>query len=441
MKKVLDFIKTHTFPLACALVALVAIGAFFLYVPTLFGGLQEQVDSRRGTHDALSGLITEQRTLPKLDPAVEPAPLTAFPTQPVIKAGKEATEALKGEAEAAFKTILQTNLRPLLVPGSLPTLQPLQRQRFFEAYRDVTMQVGERADRGIIRAVLKGALPPTTEELASIDAARSAQIYRENLQQNAQGVAQNQAQVEQMVAEMRAKLPLTERVSRAMSSQLYVSPEAVQIHPVWTSNDARSDALNDVIVFNAQFSLWLQLTVFEAISVANEGATNVFDAPVKHLVSLQVPMSIADASAAFATPGFGAPDDAGAAAGPVELRPDASVSLTPNFQRSPLGHVSNAMYDPIQMQMVLRIDYRRLPEVLAKLTRSELLRIRNMSYRTVDAGVALSQGYLYDLNGKTPLVEVNLDCDILMLREWTVPVMPDSVKRYFNSLSSPVVPQ
>lgn len=441
MKQVLDFIKTNVVALTWGVVALLAIIAVFIFpIPGMFGELRDNVTKRQETASAIDTLGKTPRTLPTLDPTVpEAVPLNAFPTSAVIAQGKKAIEQVKDAAGRVLAQAVKMNIRTPLVPDVLPNPSSLARNNFFNAYRIATAQFGENADRGIIRTVLHGTLPPTTDELTAIESARANEIRKTNLQTDARGVPQNQTQVDSLIAAMRSQLGMGERVRRAQTYQIYVSPGAVEIHPAMAS----VSELNAVNIFNAQFSLWLQQIVLESIADANKGAKNVLDAPVKHLVLLRVPMNIADPNNSGGYNGgggaaMGGGGDAGAApAGPVELKPDAAAAITPNYTRDPLGYVSNAMYDPIHVQMILRVDASRMTESLAALSRNHLIKIRNVSFHTVDVGVALSNGFYYSREGKTPLVEVELDCDVLMLREWVVRYMPDPVKAVFNAMANP----
>jgi hypothetical protein len=433
MKQVMEFIKANLFALSCAVVALAAaVAIFFWPLPGIFETLQGEVAARKQVYTEINGLSTATRTLPNVDAATtETPPLTVFPNKNIITAGQQAVQKVKDGSHSVLDAAVKSNARQLLVANVLPKTSPFTRNEFLERYRRETAQTGENADQGIIRKVLHGTLPPTPEEQAAADQAQTNEIMRVNLQTDARGVAQNQQQVDSLLADMRAKLPLQLRVSKAVNNQVYVSPNAVEIHPEMSD----ISKLNDINVFNAQFSLWLQTMVLESIADANKGAKNVLDAPVKHLLSLRVPMNIADPAANSAVMGFGAP--VGEAVPAVPLNPDASAPITPKFEADPLGYSSNAMYDSIRVQMVLRVDASRLSEVLASLSQNHLVKVRNVNFRTVSVGQALLEGYFYSRDGSLPLVEVELDCDVLVLRAWLAPYMPEPVKAVFSALANP----
>lgn len=441
MAQVLAFIKAHSFALACAVVALVGLVAYFAYpIPGMFDTLRSDVQGREAVHSSLRGLLDAQRTLPvvSLEPDAQPKPLDAFPTRRVIDQGKKMLVSLSDESKRVLETVVRRNERKPLVPEALPNGGPISRQLFLDRYKIETAQIGEHAERGIVRRVLKGALPPSAEELQIIGDRRAAQITSTMLQYGPNNQPMNQPQVDAMIAAMRAQLPLQQRMERAFRSMIYVSPDAVEIHPT-----LRGTQLPDpTTVFNGQLSLWMQHTAFEALVDANQGAKNVFDAPVKHLVRLQVPMNYVNAPAAGPI-GFGAPegDPSAAPVGPAELKPDAAAIITPSYGHNPLGYTHNALYDPIPMNLIVRVDVRKLPQVLASLQTARLIKVKNVNFRTVDTGRALSEGYIYDRDGKTPLVDVAIEADVLLLRQWLVAYMSDPVKRFFASLSSPAAPQ
>lgn len=437
MKQVLDFIKTHTAALACALVALIALIAYFVYpIPALFGQLETEVKAREGVYSALDKLKSDTRTLPNVDiNAAEPQPLEIFPTERTIKAGEEAVQRLQDQSNQVLKTLVARNKQELLVPNSLPNAPTLARQKFLEAYKLIAQQYGEGAKNGLIATKLRGALPPTEEELRSIEAAEVNRILKNDLTIDGTGNAVNQAEVDQKIAERKAKLPLEQRVIRARSAQIYVSPGAVDVLPDLISTTNPPDP---VMIFNAQFGLWVQSAVFEAIAAANAGSENVLSSPVKHLVRLDMNMLPVPPSGGggngFFTPGA---DPSAEAAPPPEIKPDASAPLTYDYSRGPLGYTHNSMFDPVPIQLTLRVDSRRLPEALAAMQGGQLLKVKNVNYRTVSMGRALQEGYVYDRDGTTPMVEIILDCDVLMLRSWLVQYMPEPVKRHFATLSNP----
>lgn len=438
MNQVLEFIKAHTLALVCGVVALIAIGVYFFYVPGLIAEVDNKVATEtREPYTKLDDLRNKARTWFNYDVAGgEPAALGVFPTQRLVDLGNAKLKELTQQAGEALAEIRKSNEMPLLVPGSLPITSSFQRQLFFDAYRDATAQTGQAAENGIIRKILQGALPPDAKELENTGNARANQISRTKLMLDATGKATNQEQVNAEIAAMKAGLETEMRVERARTSKIYVSPTAVAIHPLINGQVGQIDANT---VFNAQVMLWLQQISMAALAECNKGATNVLDAPVKHLIALNVPIEVAPvAGRTGGNIGFGAPPPAEGEAAPATLTPDATVEIKPDYKRSPLGYGNNSLYDTVPISMVIRLDVRQLPTVLSTLGKGRLLKVTNVaSVRTVDIGTALADKYIYDQTGKTPIVEATIECDVLLLRTWLAPLMPPDVKTYFNNLSNP----
>ena len=76
-----------------------------------------------------------------------------------------------------------------------------------------------------------------------------------------------------------------------------------------------------------------------------------------------------------------------------------------------------------------------MPEVLRLLQQDSLVTVLNLAeMRPVDPLVALTQGYVY---GDEAVVELLLTGEMILLREWTVPLMPDAIKERLAAFSAP----
>lgn len=436
MKQVLDFVKAHTFALLCLVVALAALTVYFIYpLPSKFADLQEDLNKRKPVAEALKSQLTQTRTLPivSLDGG-EPTKLQSFPTRRVIDQGNAIVTKLKDEAKQVYDAAVARNQMKPLVPDALPDGSTIARKQFLEAYQRVTVQSGPGAEDGIIHTVLRGSLPPSPDELNAIGASEAARLNTRLLRLDANNQPLNQAEVTDAIAKMRAELPLRLRAQRAFGGQMWVSQNAVDVNATLRGTNQPPDV---VTVFNAQYQLWLQQMVFEGLSAANGNAKNIFAGPIKHLVRLEVPLSVVPAgNASGGNPYMMGQPVAATPTADVALKDDPTVADAPNFGTNPLGFKSNAMYDPIPSRITIRVDATKLTDVLSKLQAAKLIRIKNVNLRTVDLGQALADGYVYDQDGKTPLVEVTLDCDLLVLRHWVIPLMPPAAKAYFSTLSS-----
>ena len=60
------------------------------------------------------------------------------------------------------------------------------------------------------------------------------------------------------------------------------------------------------------------------------------------------------------------------------------------------------------------------------LGQNRLIDVYNIDVSTVDTAERAAAGFMY---GANPVVQLNLQCEALFMREWTVPLMPQTVKQ------------
>ena len=115
---------------------------------------------------------------------------------------------------------------------------------------------------------------------------------------------------------------------------------------------------------------------------------------------------------------------------PELVTPDSPTQpIPPNYTISPTGRYSNALYDVIQFKLSLVVDAARIPQVLAALSRNRFITVYNTNVTAVDAGEHQAAGYIY---GPQAVVQLDLDCEALFLREWTKPFMPRVVRAFLG---------
>jgi len=94
---------------------------------------------------------------------------------------------------------------------------------------------------------------------------------------------------------------------------------------------------------------------------------------------------------------------------------------------SPTGRRSNALYDVIPVELVLDVEAERLPYVLAQLGNNAFITPYEVSLTSVDSVVlGLQENVMY---GPAPVVRATIYCELLMFRDWTVPLMPAPIKQ------------
>jgi hypothetical protein len=246
------------------------------------------------------------------------------------------------------------------------------------------------------------------------------QIYTNN------GVPVNLEDVTAKYNAAALKLPDQMKYEVATKHKMYVANDAFAVNPVMTGNGLPAT----VDIWYSQMTLWIQQDVANALKEANANATNILDAPVKHLWKLTIPSAGTGGGTPFG-PGIytDAVAAAGAAAVPVTPTPvngSDIVPLTPVPSVSPTGRVSNPMYDVVQFTLVIDVDASQIPAVLAALSHNQLMDVMSLTATSVDPEDLQQQGFFY---GSAPVVQLTLSCESLFMRQWTQNLMPDSVKR------------
>ena len=115
-------------------------------------------------------------------------------------------------------------------------------------------------------------------------------------------------------------------------------------------------------------------------------------------------------------------DDTGAG-----LDVDAASQLDRKYQYGSFGRAPHTpFFDLVQFNLTLRVDAASVPYVLRWLQKDSFLSVLNVySMTPVDPYVAEIEGYVY---GPGATVELELQCEMLFLRNWTADLMPSAVK-------------
>jgi hypothetical protein len=136
-------------------------------------------------------------------------------------------------------------------------------------------------------------------------------------------------------------------------------------------------------------------------------------------------------SRATVTPSSGG-DDQEATAAPAPT--DPSQPLQFNYALSPTGRSSNPLYDVLTFKLSVIVDADRIPILLQALSRNRFITVCDMNVTAVDSGAEQVAGYIY---GNRPVVQLDMQCEALFLREWTKQYMPPLVKTMLGIVDEP----
>ena len=438
MQQVMDIVKKNLISIICAAVVLIAIAATFWPISGMFSDLQGRAQGRAGTYQQIKDLATKERKLPvvslKGDAIGEK--LDAFPTPAVIERGEKVKADIANEAKAMFTEAVKINQgdKKPLVPDAFPQPPPGQRgtqaminfQRAYAQEMDYANPDPNVRNKSMPARELKQMGVAPSAEAIKAEQDRRAKIIRVNeLQVDERGRPRNEAQVNKKIAEVSAMVPLEMQRAVADNCTVYLDPGALTVIERILP-PARPPRPEDA--FSAQMNYWLQQDVLRGIADANAGARDVTQSAVKRIMKVALPtQQQIFTTARTAAPAQPNPDDPSGGQPPVPT--DPTQPIPPNYAISPTGRYSNALYDVIQFKLTVVVDAARVPQVLQALSRNRFITVYNTNVTAVDAGEHLAAGYIY---GPQPVVQLDLDCEALFLREWTKQYMPMLVRRFLG---------
>ena len=414
----MEIVKKNIISIICGVVALAAVVVAFFIVPGKASELQTQLDARKAANDEMTQLLRKDRTLPAPDASdPNPKPLTRFPSEPIIKQGEAIIAQLEKESVALRDAAVAMNRHDLLVQGSLPRPTQVQAYEFRNAYqRALPLPLPNQANQpqqqpsvlnSAFARYLQAGMPPSPNDIALKVQQRAEEIKQKEAFLLPNGQIGNQEALNLKISEMQQKLPGELRSQVANSSKVYISPDTFEIYPRIASVSGAPDPID---IYFAQLSYWIQEDVVKAVKEVNESAKNVTEAPVKHLVSIRVKSQ--------GIPTFITPID-----GTNVTDPDTQLPKVP--QVSPTGRVCNGLYDVFHFQVKADVQADKVAEFLRGLGRNRFITPMSVDVQAGDIATSLAQGLQY---GDKPVVNLTAECEVLYMRKWNAPLMPQAIR-------------
>jgi len=404
----MEIIKKNIVSVICGVVALAAIAVAFTMLPGRAAQLQQQLDARRTTYESMHQLLTKPRQLPSVnpdDPSAQQA-LPQFPSAKIIEAGTAITKQVTDESNDIVKAAVEMNRHDLLYPGSLPAPNNPQAISFRNAY---LMSLPLPTAGGVMKSrfaqELNAGMPPTPEDLQKRVADLTAEL-KKKIFINAQGQPTNEQQVQQELTEKSALIPKQMSEETAATKRVYVNPETFEIYPQIAAAPGAPDPIH---IYYAQLSYWIQQDVVNAVNDANANSKSIKDSPVKHLVSIRAHTG--------GVPNF--------IAIPGQANSDPDGALTANKAVSPTGRVCNGLYDVFHFTVNVDVEAAKVGEFLRALGNRRFITPLSADVKAVDNAVELSHGHAY---GEKPMLNLTIECEVLYLRKWNAPLMPQAIK-------------
>jgi hypothetical protein len=306
------------------------------------------------------------------------------------------------------------------VPGALPNGMTFQAIQFRDSYKKIVDYLSDenRANSFPVK-IMNAGFPPSDQDIQVKIAQKEADIKKQTTY-NGAGQAMNQQMIDDQLKNELPKVADDLKLQMAKKCKVYIDATTFEPYAAIT-NGAPGVPPDPSTIFSAQVQLWIQEDVCKSIASANSAAQDVLESPVKHVIELKVSDVMA---------GSNNPQAAAAAAQPADL----AGTLPTNFAVSATGRVSNSVYDVIPFTMKLDVDAQQVPRVLQELSRNKFVTVDNCSVQSVDVGMEQATGYVY---GNKPVVQLDLQCEELLLRKWTQPLMPQRIKMALGITDQP----
>jgi hypothetical protein len=425
----MEIVKKNLVSIICGLIALMALVAVFVWpLDGYYDALKTKADNRAKVQGKISGLLSKTRVIPVFDPNNPTATnLTAFPSKTVIDRAKVATQGVAGTSDKVVSLAVQINEfgHELVLPNSLPSPinQPIA-IKFRRVLQDALDQL--RTEE------LLAGIPPTPEEFNN-----RADILWKSMQKDIivlpDGTTPNLDQIMARYQDKLNKLPDEMKTEMATKNKMYIDP--LNVMRVSASLPADGNSPSRESIWWSQVAFWITKDVATAIKDVNASSKTVTDSPIKNLLALTIPEDffppgVAALASQPVAPvggrGMEAPSDTGGTPPVTGGLPDPTLALPDGSTQTPTKRISNNLFDVVQFKMTLDIEADKIPLFLKTLATNRFITVTRMEMNPVDSQLKQILGYVY---GPRAVVTLDLDCEALFLRQWTLKWMPLSIRK------------
>jgi hypothetical protein len=420
----MDIVKKNLISIICGVIALLALVAVFVWpLDGYYETLKTKAEDRAKVQGKITTLLGKTRTVPVFDPNNPTATnLPAFPSETLIKRGKAAQQGVAGTSDNVVNLAIQLNERKLVVPDSLPT--PANQPIAIKFRSNLQAALDHlRTDE------LLAGIPPTSEEFNN-----RADILWKSMQKDIIVVDGQPTNLDQVMARYQDrinKLPDEMKAEMATKNKMYIDP--INVMRVSPSLPADGNSPSREAIWWSQVAFWITQDVADAIKEVNANSATVTDSPVKNLLALTIPedffppgiAALAVQPAAVGGRGAEAPVE-GATPPATGGLPDPTLTLPDGSAQTPTKRISNNLFDVVQFKMTLDIEANKIPLFLKTLATNRFITVTRMEMNPVDSQLKQILGYVY---GPRPVVTLDLDCEALFLRQWTLKYMPPSIRK------------
>ena len=435
MKGIIGWVKTHLVMVISTLVIVAALPLGWVFSSKWNADIREKQEQRvsQAYNKVKNAKVTY--VIPSLLPD-EPSWSESRPPNPYLtEYVREVREKRLSQAAGVVAEVLDFNRNghELLAPALLPEpTNPQQETRlkyeFLDRMAGDPVTGAKTIYEDLLRSIGAGEAPDPVQLATTIQDLRDRESER-MIAESGTGVISpdDQEQLNTLLADRR----LAEAQRRAKDISVFMTmdafdplafgPASAQVPPIDQRQRQSTQTPTLAEAFGWNFDYWVVSDLLRSIDRANTdtGGTraNVENAMVKRVERVGVEaLPLSRETAEVETDSFGQV---------IEAEGFAASSETSNPSVSVTGRISNAEFDVIKARMVLVVDAERLPRLFKAFSETNLITVLDMDVSEVDLWADLRQGYFY---GESPVVRVSLELETIWHRDWTVPMMPQSVR-------------
>jgi len=412
VKNVLGWIKGHLLIVICTLLIVAFLPAGYIGSGMWNAKIKKKAEEDfKNEQRKLRGKATVTYALPVIFEDEDPVSEARAPNHAVTEFfGRERAARERQVAEVVrHATEFNSRGHEPLVEGLLPAPADDQARRRLtvEMVRAISGEQAGDADYPLFRRMLDriNAGPPIHAE----DLADSLAEYEKSQREKLESATASGKLSPEQEAELRDQLVrqrLGAYAARAGELSMYASPDVflvpVQGGMAPFEPDPARVGYTEEDAFRWQFDIWLIEDLLAGLDRANTEPTgertSIVDSPVKRL-------EVAEILPFFA-------QGAAPAAGPAT-----------HTGRAPGGE--GAVYDVRYARLTLVVDAERIPHVIDALGASNFITVTSLRASRVDVWGELASGYYY---GPGPVLRLDMDVEVVYLRDWTVAYMPPPVR-------------
>jgi hypothetical protein len=440
----MKFVKQNLTLVIVGAVILLAIVSIFYPTGSLKAALQEKMRQRMTVQSSVQNLKNNEIKIPGVEQTYK-----GVPSEKMVKAKQKAIEYMKDQSAKVVEVGARQNKQgrvndkgvPLFMGQPQPGYLPKPTSASPMAFKDMYAMLFPFLTQQMTGTDTLPSYPPSDADLKAIwDQQKQQEAARRPV--GAQPLPEDPRQF--------YDFQRNQVMGRAATLHMYVDAGALQQRP-WVHADT---APTEQDIFEGLVDSWIQGDIVRAIETTNneafqkaEGKKNVGTAAIKRLMHISIGTDALTSrlgsfeTLANAATGTNLVQAQGNATGPTHLflipapAPGADAAAaaaaanqpnTPDFTRSLTGRASGSEFDVVLVQVCVDIDPNYLNRFIDQIYRQNMgYTVLNVRMRAVDPLSRTSMGFIY---GESQVIEAEITLETLLFREWTKPLMPETIR-------------